>query len=65
MNWQTIETAPKDREILAWGMSIGHLVVEFDEAADPGWPWSTLDGPNYHRDAFTHWMPLPDPPVSP
>lgn len=63
--WQPIETAPKDgTDILAWGpFGHGHLVVSFDDKAEqPGWPWCTLDGPNYSLTTFTHWMPLPNPP---
>jgi hypothetical protein len=64
--WQPIETAPKDgTNILAWGPhGTGCLVVGFDEAVHPAWPWHTLDGLNYSLTTFTHWMPLPAPPVA-
>lgn len=62
MIWRPIETAPKDQEILACGPRMGRLVVEFDEYANPDFPWATLDGPNYFKDEFTHWMVLPDLP---
>jgi hypothetical protein len=66
-SWQPIENAPKDGEdILVWGPSLGRLVVSWDEecASSQGgdFPWMTLDGPSYFKDAFTHWMPLPEPP---
>lgn len=63
-DWQPIETAPKDgTDILAWS-PFGHgcLVVSFDDSETPGWPWLTLDGPNYAATTFTHWQPLPPPP---
>ena len=62
--WQPIETAPKDGNdilVAAFGNSI--LVVAYDENMQhPDYPWITLDGPRYHREAPTHWMPLPEPP---
>lgn len=62
--WQSIETAPKDgTDILVCAWTDTMIVVFFDdEAKDPNYPWGTLDGPNYHKDAPTHWMQLPDPP---
>lgn len=40
-----------------------HQVVFFDDEAKGGWCLATSDGPTFHFDAFTHWMPLPKPPV--
>lgn len=64
--WQPISTAPKDGEtrILVWGPhGHEHMVVCYDPEPDqPGFPWMTLDGPDYQEAAFTHWMPLPAPP---
>lgn len=67
MEWRPIETAPRDgRQIL-----IAHtktrpvlmLVVDYDEDEEhPDHVWHTLDGPAYHRNFPTHWMPLPEPP---
>ena len=60
--WQPIETAPKDgSDILCWGPAVGHIVASRE--GDDEFPWSTLDGPNYHRDAFVSWWPLPKPPT--
>ncbi len=61
--WQPIETAPKDgTQIIAWGENIGHIVTEYAPFNGTDWVWVTLDGPDYHVSAFTHWMPLPAPP---
>lgn len=63
--WQPIETAPKDGDdILVSGPWLGMHVVGYDDSGDPDFCWATLDGPNYSAQAFTHWMPLPEPPVS-
>lgn len=64
--WQPIETAPKDGDILVcWRVGTDMLVVEWEESGyggvSPG--WSTLDGLCYHPEAFGHWMPLPSPPA--
>jgi len=48
--WQPIETAPKDQEILVWAHGIGQWVSKF------AW-WDC----GAHRKP-THWMPLPEPP---
>jgi hypothetical protein len=65
--WQPMNADAKDgNDVLLWGPTIGHMVASYDGelAASLGgdFPWSTLDGPAYHKDAFTHWMPLPMPP---
>lgn len=59
--WQPIETAPRDGEDI---LALHHnrsvqLVVAWDSDEQR---WGTLDGPSYHADAFTDWMPLPQPP---
>jgi hypothetical protein len=66
MEWQPIETAPKDgAEILATGYNYGlmdsgrHRVIT--KYLDGEW----ADASNAFRDTFgylTHWMPLPEPP---
>jgi len=67
MEWQPIETAPKDGDdiLVLWSdPGAGCLVVSWeDKPRQPGWNWATLDGLSYHADAFSHWMPLPDPPT--
>lgn len=78
--WRKIETAPKDRYILlfspcapAWD---GNMEVArwFGDDDNGGW-WSCggpnggIDlqdgGPGHHGGCFTHWMDLPEPPVTP
>jgi hypothetical protein len=65
--WRDIASAPRDGTdiLVLWGDGTGAcLVVSWDEgASDPKWPWLTLDGPNYHLTAFSHWMPLPASPL--
>lgn len=64
--WQPIETAPKDREILAFDQQIGVAIIRWDYT----WvAWfdgrMVVDGygdPEYFTP--THWMPLPLPPIS-
>lgn len=73
MNWQPIETAPKDGTmILAWCEHInakyaknavaegwaGPVVANWINHNGGGWTWHGLAG------QFTHWMPLPEPPRS-
>lgn len=75
MEWQEIETAPKDG---TWIVAVGRLrnnplllracLTRWAQHTDPpvyaeGWSYSA---PGY-SDLFdpTHWMPLPDPPVAP
>lgn len=65
--WLPIATAPKDgTDILACDARvIGWMLVVSYDAEDLPVCWLTADGPAYHHDMFTHWMPLPEPPVSP
>ncbi|BAU93330.1 hypothetical protein MPPM_4725 [Methylorubrum populi] len=67
--WRPIATLPKDGEaFLAADARIagGFQQVVFwdDDPPRVGWELSTADGPSYHRKAFTHWMPLPEPPAA-
>lgn len=69
--WQPIETAPKDgREFLAVNAhhaGVSYRVVYFDDDAKEPYIWRVEDsqaGFNHHKDFFTHWMPLPEPPTS-
>lgn len=71
--WRPIETAPKDdKSILAFiplpTMSLPEnyrvLCLLWDDGGyttQPGW---RTDTPHFMRFEPTHWMPLPDPPVS-
>lgn len=64
--WFPIETAPTDgTEILVADdrVSGGSMaVVFFDARACNSFVWNTMDGCSYHAEAFTHFMPLPNPP---
>lgn len=56
MEWQPIETAPRDDriEILTWdGSSIRVAVYGWEDQ------WHTMGLPSHKP---THWMPLPPPP---
>lgn len=63
--WQPIETAPKNGDdiVLFDANSGGAIVASWEEDCPNAWAWMTLDGPNYHEGAFTHWMPLPPAPT--
>jgi hypothetical protein len=66
MEWQPIETAPKDgREVLllgADGIRIASWSDRFRrEMWDTGYA-SECDGDPIEVERPTHWMPLPDPP---
>lgn len=61
MDWQPIETAPKDgTPILGWpGTMNGYpYVVQYSHGL-----WREADGELYHLYEPTHWMPLPEPPA--
>ena len=68
MNWQPIETAPKDgTHIIAFrpgntphieGM---YWAVYEDTDRAGAWHWS-YDGDAPRENPPTHWMPLPEPP---
>lgn len=64
MNWQPIETAPKEDDacILVWCPNgVGRMVVTWqseDFVVGGGW-FGVEDFTLFHP---THWMPLPEPP---
>ena len=72
MDWQPIETAPKDGTwFLGWRNGYYEQdrvqVFRWHEATlpqDSGW----MNAPDNHEHGFdyepTHWMPLPEPPTS-
>jgi len=57
MEWQPIETAPKDEWVLTWDADGGHALLRhnpiFEMAGEDADGWM----------GATHWMPLPDPPL--
>lgn len=63
MNWQPINTAPKDETtvLLGWDyLQIVGLAYWHTERDD----WWALDGDtSYYTKNPTHWMPLPEPPI--
>lgn len=61
MNWQPIETAPKDgTEVLLFaGFDMGICFWREDETMT-GWTWGL--GKRFLNPS--HWMPLPPPPVT-
>lgn len=69
-DWQPIDTAPKDKHILLFGMQrpmpqlyakIPQVFSGYWDNIDEAWcsDGSTWEGPFYDP---THWMPLPEPP---
>lgn len=60
MEWQPIETAPKDTTVLLYGAKRLEMCVGMNHSRD-GWvtdttsEWLSMYTP-------THWMPLPEPP---
>lgn len=66
MEWQPIETAPKDgTEIIIYCTDtkpcMGAFVADMGWCAPARFPGSWIDLPDHP----THWMPLPPPPHSP
>lgn len=70
-DWQPIETAPKDREILLWfpwdlppgnpqgAMYVGRWLFS-DDGRDR---WIDPVDANDLGETCSHWMPLPTPPI--
>jgi len=67
MEWQPIETAPKNRQVLVSdGYEVAYSVLG-KAAHVPIYGWIELVGVDpYDADVLemepTHWMPLPEPP---
>lgn len=71
MDWQPIETAPKDGTVIVatwqdtWadvGTKSPHIHIEGMYFAEGSW-WYSYDGDGPSRPP-THWMPRPDAPAS-
>jgi hypothetical protein len=69
MNWQPIETAPRDAPrhsitVLVYspeyGVRRGHYSRFYADRGE--WPWSADDLSILSSKGLTHWMPLPEPP---
>jgi hypothetical protein len=57
--WQPIETAPRERDFLAWdGKWVFMCCVGWYEDGKPVF----VDSGNYLARKPTHWQPLPPPP---
>jgi len=67
MNWQPIETAPKNTPILATD-GIDVVAIKRGECAGRDWPYPVgFGGDEWEWDfggweGLTHWMPLPELP---
>jgi hypothetical protein len=73
MDWQPIETAPKDAPVLLFGMTNpDERMVRFKKPVVFSGYWESLDeawcahGSHWDGPFFqpTHWMPLPAPPTT-
>jgi hypothetical protein len=65
MEWQPIETAPKDGSnvlVIEAGNSVP-VVAYWDNDMDGGW-WGYWQTEQLNPHKPTHWMPLPAPPVA-
>jgi hypothetical protein len=70
VNWQPIETAPKETEILVWfGPAVGVKSVSYTDSGSGFSFWCVDDGKlgpfpvrRYCDPYPTHWMPLPEAP---
>jgi hypothetical protein len=64
--WQPIESAPKDgTEILVTDARTKDWthVAYWDDAVSAEYPWMHADADSsWHKDMFTHWMPVPAAP---
>jgi hypothetical protein len=65
MIWKPIETAPMGEFVLAVGNDGVVIIVRLmrDDDVSLAAYWSDDKYGYYHLDAFTHWMPLPAPPL--
>ncbi len=79
MEWQLIETAPKDKSAVIVavptkdrdGFIVGEAYFDPETNSDGDWWWAGTDWSDYHGGPMseinhhlpTHWMPLPPPPA--
>lgn len=66
MDWQPIETAPKDgsKVILAWGgKSVVGSYLDNSKKRFAWQGWTPMCNQPFPQGAPTHWMPLPPPPT--
>lgn len=66
MGWQSIETAPKDTDVLiSDGVVVGEARYWWQEGQYDMWLWVNIDPSDNWADPVypTHWMPLPAPPA--
>lgn len=63
MEWQPIETAPRDVRVLI-RFRCGHVedATIHPCSDDGGWIYCLFDGEQLMDTHPTHWMPLPNPP---
>ena len=69
MDWQKIETAPKDGTVVLtydprWQPPLTASFYEFPPGSGAKWRLTWDDTEKYGRHEPTHWMPLPAPPES-
>ena len=68
MNWQPIETAPKNDKVMFIAIAVGVKVTpeSVPYTTDPWCVWQDVNRGEFvrwpHRFRPTHWMPLPEPP---
>lgn len=62
MDWQPIETAPRNGQRILLGAYWGSTVGRF---SNERWDFPELDDPWFDQevDRITHWMPLPPGPM--
>jgi hypothetical protein len=63
MEWQPIETAPKDKPVLIWVDGTTCIGINTEDDEGPYWNEVRLDDGAWGGEIYpTHWMPLPTPP---
>ncbi len=59
MNWQPIETAPTEEEIIVWGEDHGFYIAYLNDGQPETGAYHLFD---CQKRIATHWQPLPKPP---